>query len=278
MAAAITPAASLVGAMWFYAETVFRPAQVLKRLGLYTPRVIGMEPHKLDRPGLGPRFSLEHQTPVLLNRGTEHDHLVDEFNKMAEVYSEFVRPFSEPIFEEGLAIIKRYLQPDWRVLDAGCGPGRELQQVARLVPEGEVVGIDLAAGMVNTAHRAARSFGLKGCAFFQSDVGDLPAVFEDQFDLAYSCLAHHHYPDPPTASKSIFHALRPGGLYCVIDPGPAWYNAISAPLAKLADPGWIGFHTPEEFSALLRNAGFINTAWFEILPGFGVAAGQKPLP
>lgn len=277
MAAAGNPAAYLVQAMWFYAETVFRPAQVLKRVGLYTPRIAGTAPQKLDRPGLGPRFSREHHAPVLLNRDTEHDHLVEEFNKMAEVYAEFVRPFSEPIFEEALGIIKRYLRTDWRVLDAGCGPGRELQQIARLVPDGEVVGIDLAAAMVNTAHRAARAFGLKACAFFQSDVGDLPAVFEDQFDMVYSCLAHHHYPEPPIATQSIFRSLRPGGLYCVVDPGPAWYNAISAPLAKLADPGWIGFHTPEEFSSLFRNAGFVNTAWFEILPGFGVAAGQKPL-
>jgi ubiquinone/menaquinone biosynthesis C-methylase UbiE len=271
------PAACLVGAMWLYSETVFRPAQALKRVGLYLPRVIGTEPDKPMHAGMGPRFCRENLTPVLLTQSTGHDHLVEEFNKMSEVYAEFVRPFSEPLFEEALSVIKRYLQPDWRVLDAGCGPGRELQQVARLVPKGEVVGIDLAAGMVNTAHRAARAFGLKNCAFFQSDVGSLPAVFKDQFDLVYSCLAHHHYPEPPAATRSIFESLRQGGLYCVVDPGPAWYNAISAPLAKLADPGWIGFHTPEEFSKLFQNAGFINTAWFEVLPGFGVAVGQKPL-
>jgi len=270
------PAAYLVGAMWSFSENVFRPAQALKRIGLYNPRVIGTTPTNLPRPGMGPRFARENPTPVLLTRDTEHDYLVEEFNKMSEVYAEFVRPFSEPIFEEALSIIKRYLQPDWRVLDAGCGPGRELQQMARLVPKGEVVGIDLAAGMVVTAHRAARAFGLKNCAFFQSDVGSLPAVFKNQFDLVYSCLAHHHYPEPAAATQSIFQSLRPGGLYCVVDPGPAWYNAISAPLALLADPGWIGFHTPEEFSTLFRNAGFINTAWFEVLPGFGVAAGQKP--
>jgi hypothetical protein len=63
----------------------------------------------------------------------------------------------------------------------------------------------------------------------------------------------------------------------VIDPGPAWYSAISAPIAKWADPGWIGFHTPEEFRKLFRDAGFARTGWFELLPGFGVAIGQKAL-
>ncbi len=128
--------------------------------------------------------------------------------------------------------------------------------MARLVPEGEVVGIDLAAGMVLSAHRAARAAGLDHCAFYQSDVGELPEEFNDQFDLVYSCLAHHHYPEPPTATQAILRCLRPGGVYCVVDPGPDWYNKISAPIAKWADPGWIGFHTPEQFRSLMQNAGF----------------------
>lgn len=268
--------AYLVGAMWWYAANVLYPAQALKHSGApISSQVIGDKPELLSRPGLGPFFSRQHDRPVLLDHETPHDHLVVEFDRMAEVYAELVEPFSRPIFDEALHVMAAYLPPDGRVIDAGCGPGRELQRVARLVPKGEVVGIDLAAGMVLTAHRAARAHGLDNCAFFQSDVGDLPAEFAGQFDLAYNCLAHHHYPEPATATASILSCLRPGGIYCVIDPGPAWYNALSAPVAKWADPGWIGFHTPEEFRQLFQNAGFERACWFELLPGFGMAVGQK---
>jgi len=266
----------LVGAMWWYAANVLYPAQALKRAGWpVASQIVGEEPIHLSRSGLGPRFSLLHKKPVLLAEHTRHDHLVEEFDRMAEVYAEFVEPFSRPIFGEALRRISAWLPRDARALDAGCGPGRELQRVARLVPKGEVVGIDLAAGMVVTAHRAASAAGLDNCAFFQSDVGDLPEFFSGQFDLVYSCLAHHHYPEPATAAVSVLRCLRPGGLYCVADPGPAWYNAISAPIAKWADPGWIGFHTPGEFCALFREAGFARAGWFELLPGFGLAVGQK---
>jgi ubiquinone/menaquinone biosynthesis C-methylase UbiE len=224
---------------------------------------------------LGPRFSRENQRPVLLGRETEHDHLVGEFDRIAEVYQAYVQPFSSPIFEEGLEAMAPYLRPSSRILDAGCGPGRELQKVARLVPDGEIVGVDLAAGMVVTAHESARAHGLDNCAFFQADVGDLPAVFEGEFDLVYSCLAHHHYPDPQAATSSILGCLRPGGVYCVVDPGPAWYNAISAPLARMADPGWVGFHTPEQFIDLFKSAGFARAGWIGLLPGFGLAVAQK---
>ncbi len=270
--------AYLVGAMWWYAANVLYPAQALKRSGLPVSSItIGQEPEKLERPGLGPLFSIRYPEPVLLDHSTDHDPLVAEFDRTAEVYAELVEPFSRPIFDEALRLISNYLTPDARILDAGCGPGRELQRIARLVPRGEVVGVDLAAGMVNTAHRAARAAGLDNSAFFQSDVGDLPVIFTDQFDLIYNCLAHHHYPEPAQATACILRCLRPGGIYCVIDPGPAWYNAISAPIAKWADPGWIGFHTPEQFCQLLAQAGFARSGWIELLPGFGIAVGQKAL-
>jgi SAM-dependent methyltransferase len=100
-------------------------------------------------------------------------------------------------------------------------------------------------------------------------------VFDEQFDVVYNSLAHHHYPEPARAAAAIRRALRTGGVYCVVDPGPAWFNALSGPLAGWADPGWIGFHSPAEFRALFLDAGFRRASWCEVLPGFGVAIGQK---
>jgi ubiquinone/menaquinone biosynthesis C-methylase UbiE len=147
--------------------------------------------------------------------------------------------------------------------------------MAREVPRGEVVGIDLAAGMVNAAWASARAHGLRNVAFFQSDVGALPAGFTGAFDIVYNSVAHHHYPEPSKAAAEILRALRPGGVYCVVDPGPSWFNAISSPLAHWADPGWIRFHSPDEFRALFLSAGFARASWREVLPGFGIAVGQK---
>lgn len=266
----------LVSAMWSYAANVLRPAQALRRAGFVgAPELTGDDPEGFPRSGLGAYFSRRHDGPVLLEAPTEHDHLVEEFDRTAEVYAAFVRPFSGPIFDEALPVLSRWLAADARVLDAGCGPGQELERVARLVPDGEVVGVDLAAGMVNVAHRAARAHGVDNCAFFQADVGALPRQFAGKFDLVYNCLAHHHYPDPAAASASVLRCLRPRGVYCIVDPGPEWYTRLSAPLARWADPGWMGFHTPQEFRDLLAEAGFARTAWVDLLPGFGIAVGQK---
>jgi SAM-dependent methyltransferase len=267
--------ALLVGAMWWYSATVLQPAQASLRRNERLSKILGEPGLAPPRPGLGPRFCLEQEHAILLGRPTEHDHLVEEFDRLSEAYDAYVRPFSTPIFEEALVVLGPLLAPDARVLDAGCGPGRELRRMAARVPHGEVVGVDLAAGMIMSAYRAARAAGLDNTAFVQADVGELPQQFDEQFDLVYNCLAHHHYPDPLAAATSIRRVLRPGGIYAIIDPGPSWYIALSSPLARLADPGWVGFHTPEQFRELLAAAGFAHTSWQELLPGFGLCLGKK---
>src|SRR3954469_2592244 len=164
----------LVWAMWSYAANVLNPAQCLSRAGLLRRQLHGELPPASQRRGLGPLFSNRHLRPVLLDQPTDHDHLVEEFDRMAEIYDAFVRPFSTPIFDEAIAELRRWLPDDARVLDAGCGAGRELQRVARLVPHGEVVGVDLSAGMVQAASRDAHAHGLDHCAFFQADIEKLP--------------------------------------------------------------------------------------------------------
>jgi ubiquinone/menaquinone biosynthesis C-methylase UbiE len=264
----------LVGALWGYAAGLLYPAKALKKSGI--PVVgppVGETPEGLPRSGRGPLP--RRAAPAFLAEGGENQHLVDEFDQLAELYEPLVAPFSTPIFDEALEVIRGYLAPDSRVLDVGCGPGRELRRVAALVPDGQAVGIDLAAGMVKVARAKAEAQGLANCAFYQADAGDLPRRFHGRFDVAYSCLAHHHFPDPSAAATGVLHCLRPGGVYCVIDPGPAWFNALSAPLSRRADPGWIGWNTPDEFRALLDGAGFGRVSWIPLLPGFGMAVGQR---
>jgi len=262
--------ATLVGAMWWWSALVLEPARA--RRAMSPPPLLSPGP----RPGLGPRFSRSLTAPRLLDEPTEHDHLVVEFDRISEVYDAYVRPFSTPIFAEALRVLRPLLPPDARVLDAGCGPGRELKAVARLVPQGEVVGVDLAAGMVGSAFRAARAAGLDNTAFVQADVGNLPDDFAGAFDLVYNCLAHHHYPEPAAAAAGVLKCLRPGGAYAVVDAGPAWMATLAAPLSRVADPGWVGFHTPEEFTALLSGVGFVDVEWVDLLPGFGIALGRAP--
>jgi hypothetical protein len=141
------PEAVLVGALWWYSASVLYPAKVLRRS---SPRLVGPPtgdvPTGLPLPGSGPYFSTQGPELVMLSEPARNYQLVEDFDRLAQMYEVLVRPFSTPIFDEALQEIRGYLTSDSRVLDAACGPGRELRRVAALVPRGEVVGIDLAAG------------------------------------------------------------------------------------------------------------------------------------
>ncbi|MGN9844987.1 class I SAM-dependent methyltransferase [Nonomuraea sp. H19] len=111
-----------------------------------------------------------------------------------------------------------------RVLDIGCGTGDTSRMAARRAPEGQVVGIDLSAPMLQQARRAAA--GLDNVLFEQADaqVHAFPAA---GFDVAISKYGAMFFADPVAAFANIGRALRPAGRLAFVCPQPPedceWY-------------------------------------------------------
>src|SRR5262249_36178500 len=140
---------------------------------------------------------------------------------------------------------------------------------------GEVVGVDLGGGMVQTAFESAGRRGVRNVAFFQADVAAMPKAFRGRFDAVFSFGAFHHYPDPAAALREMRRVLNARGRAIVIDPGPEWFKALGTPWAKWADPGWVGFYTAEELQRLFASAGLSSFYWNEVLPGFGLSIADR---
>jgi ubiquinone/menaquinone biosynthesis C-methylase UbiE len=269
------PAAVYLGQLWLYSLAVLYPAQALKRLAVFAKTSVGKYPLVAQTQGEGQLYCREYREPVYLDRDSANRDSVSEFDRGAELYETVVVPFTRPVHEEALALMRRLLPPAARVLDLGCGPGTELFRVAEWVPEGEVVGIDLSAEMVAAAWAGAQQRGLRNTAFFQADVTSLPLDFAGRFDAVHCSFAFHHYADPIGALREMHRVLNRTGKAFVIDGGTWWANLISSPFAKWGDPGWVGFHTGEEFRGLFRAAGFSDFYWEELLPGIGICVGSK---
>ena len=264
-----------ISQLWWYALSVLYPAQMLKRMGLFANTSVGKYPAAAPIHGEGQLYCRDYREPVYLDRGSDRAESVREFDRVAQLYDTVVTPFTRPINDEALRLIRRLVPPAARILDLGCGPGTELFRLAQWVTDGEVVGIDLAAEMVATAFTGAQQRGLHNTAFFQADVASLPQHFAGRFDAAHCSFAFHHYQDPIAALSETHRALNRTGKAFVIDGGTWWLNLIGAPFAKRFDPGWVAFHTGEEFRALFLKAGFSEFYWEELLPGIGVCVGSK---
>lgn len=97
------------------------------------------------------------------------------------------------------------LKGDESILDLGCGDGVLTQQLAALVEEGYVLGIDASAGMIQTA----KKYGRDNLDFIQLDINDLD--YTNKFDIIFSNAALHWVKDHAMLLQRSYTALKPGG-------------------------------------------------------------------
>ena len=92
-----------------------------------------------------------------------------------------------------------------KVLDLGCGDGSITAQLADLVPDGRVLGIDASSGMIQTAKQIRKS----NLEFLLLDITAI--AFEEEFDLIFSNAALHWILDHESLLENCSRALCPGG-------------------------------------------------------------------
>lgn len=110
------------------------------------------------------------------------------------------------------------------VLEIGSGPGELALEIARRLPGGDVVGIDLAETMVDRATGRARAEGQEErVRFHLADAAALPLA-DGSFDVVVSTLSLHHWSDPAAVFAEIARVLRPGGVALVYDLRPFAYT------------------------------------------------------
>lgn len=114
----------------------------------------------------------------------------------------------DPVYHSCVARVVADLQPQGRVLDAGCGTGL---QTARIDPRCEIHAVDYSQRSLDLLRRR-----LPNVATRTADLRDLP--FEDgSFDavLCANTLQHLTPEGQRLAARELLRVLRPGGRYAV---------------------------------------------------------------
>jgi ubiquinone/menaquinone biosynthesis C-methylase UbiE len=108
------------------------------------------------------------------------------------------------------------LEADMAVLDVGCGPGRVAVPLAERVPDGEVLAVDIQAGMLRRAKEKAEIAKLSNIRFLQTGVGE-GKLDRNHFDRALAVAVLGEIPNQHAALQEIFDALKPGGILSVTE-------------------------------------------------------------
>lgn len=119
------------------------------------------------------------------------------------------------------------LKPHMRILDIGCGPGTITADLAALVPDGHVTGVDRAPEVLDRARATAAGRGLTNVDFAVADVHALEYP-DDTFCVVHAHQVLQHVGDPVQALREMLRVTRPGGYVAVRDSDYAamtWYPA-----------------------------------------------------
>lgn len=116
--------------------------------------------------------------------------------------------------------------------------------------------LDMTAAMLKVGEEAARRQGLHGMRFVLGDAAELPFEAE-AFDVVFSRLAFHHFPEPTRPFAEMVRVLRPGGKLVLIDMEAAQEDLRAAEdaLEKLRDPSHVRSLSRAEMLALYEAHG-----------------------
>lgn len=153
-------------------------------------------------------------------------------------------PFTQGV--AGRQLVERLrLAPGMQVLDVGCGPGRLLIPTAQVVgPSGQVVGIDIQAGMLQHAQQRVTAAALANVELRLLDI-TRDELAANHFDRALLVTVLGEIPDRAAALGAIYWALKPGGMLAITE--------------VLPDPHYQTLATVRRFA---RQAGFVEADYW----------------
>ncbi len=139
-------------------------------------------------------------------------------------------------------------------LDVGCGTGRALGQVAKLVNDhGTFYGVDLSYRMIEKAKENFK--GRNNFYFIKSNAESIP-LRDNLLDIIICTNSFHHYLNPDKALKEIRRLLKKSGRIYILDPtADTWLIKIFDKIMTPFDSGHVKLYSTREFQDLFAGAG-----------------------
>lgn len=114
------------------------------------------------------------------------------------------------------AIDALQLPPETVIADIGAGSGYYSFRIAKLIPEGEVVAVDIQPEMISHLEMTAAEKNITNVRPHLGTIEDV-ALEPESIDAAIMVDAYHEFSHPAEMMLSIREALRPGGQVFLLE-------------------------------------------------------------
>lgn len=162
------------------------------------------------------------------------------------------------------AVARLELKPGDRVIEFGCGTGRNLALLRNAVTNtGEVIGVDASPGMLTEAQKTISRRHWPNVRLIEQDAAEFTP--DEPADLAYFSLSYSVMPDRHSALDHAWASLRDGGRLAIMDAGIPDTNLgrMLAPLAEIVATVFPGDPYSEPWRDLTRLAQPVQTERFQ---------------
>jgi len=209
----------------------------------------------------------------------EHGALMDRIYRHQRHIYDFTRAYY--LFGRDRLIGELGLGPGGRLVEIGCGTGRNLVRIARRYPGVRLFGLDASHEMLKTAADTVRRAKLQSRIALAHGYGEAltPAMFgeSEPFDDCLFSYSLSMIPDWRAALHAASRALRPGGRIHIVDFGDL---TGLGPVGRRLLLGWLRlFHVAPRVELLEAFESRQQSA-LRILPGryaFLLTTGNRPL-
>jgi len=172
---------------------------------------------------------------------------LDHYDQRADAFWEGTRDHD---VSQNIAAVLQHIvgKPPFRILDLGCGPGRDLKAFSDLG--------HIAIGVEGSANFAQMARAFSGCEVWQQDFLALELP-KNNFDGVFANASLFHVPrqELPRVLQALRATLKPGGV--LFSSNPRGSN----------EEGWSGgrygvYHDLESWRAYVSTAGFVELSHY----------------
>lgn len=155
-----------------------------------------------------------------------------------------------PLSTCGLSLME--WQPEWTVLDIGCGGGANLKRMLRFCPKGKVYGIDYSeVSIACSQKKLGKESGRRG--FVKYGLADNIPFEAGSFDAVTAFESVYFWGDLQKCFQEVTRVLKPGGRFLICceasDPSDTtWTERIEG----------MTVYSPDELRRILENPGFTD--------------------
>jgi ubiquinone/menaquinone biosynthesis C-methylase UbiE len=109
------------------------------------------------------------------------------------------------------------IEPDYVILDVGCGGGKTLSRLAHRVVRGKVFGIDYSADMVEYSRKVNKKFIAENRVEIREGSVEKTGFPDNFFDLVTAIETYYFWSRFSDALQEIKRVLKPGGSLLLVN-------------------------------------------------------------